>query len=195
MPDHAILPDSLPIHLISSQIETDWPWDLLLLADPDADMVRQYAKRSQIWVVAEHGQNIATMVLLPTRPLTLEIMNLAVSPEHQGRGLAKQLLQAAKAIAQEQGFLRLEVATGNSSLAPLALYQKAGFRLSHIEHDFFVKNYPEPIFENGIQCQNLIHLYQMIWADCQSLWLFTQVFASVDSWHWVFKPFGLGAIK
>ena len=33
----------------------------------------------------------------------------------------------------------------------MAFYQRYGFRVTSIDHDFFVKNYPEPIFENGIQ--------------------------------------------
>ncbi len=150
--------------LINLKSEHDWPWDLLLLADPNENMVRQYATRGQVWALQAHQHIIAVMVILPTRPQTIEIMNLAVAQSHQGQGLAKKLLAHAKEIAMQAAYTQLDVATGNSSLSQLALYQKAGFRISHIEHDFFVKHYAEPIFENGIQCQDLIHLSQTLSA-------------------------------
>ena len=33
-----------------------------------------------------------------------------------------------------------------------------GFRVTSIDYDFFVKNYPEPIFENGIQLFDMLRL-------------------------------------
>ncbi|MDA3948255.1 MAG: hypothetical protein PF508_03430 [Spirochaeta sp.] len=40
----------------------------------------------------------------------------------------------------------------------LAFYQRHGFRVTSIDHDFFVNNYPEPIFEDGIQLFDLLRL-------------------------------------
>ncbi|KHF37127.1 putative N-acetyltransferase YvbK [Paenibacillus sp. P1XP2] len=54
------------------------------------------------------------------------------------------------------------VRTGNSSLNQLGLYQKCGFRMVRIERDYFVNNYPEPIFENGIPCRDQIVLELML---------------------------------
>lgn len=52
----------------------------------------------------------------------------------------------------------LMIGTGNSSINQLALYQKCGFRVIGVERDFFINNYDEPIFENGIQCVDMIRL-------------------------------------
>lgn len=52
----------------------------------------------------------------------------------------------------------IEIGTGNSSIQELALYQKCGFRLKEIIHDYFVDNYDEPIFENSIQCRDMVLL-------------------------------------
>ena len=41
--------------------------------------------------------------------------------------------------------------------AELALYQKCGFRLSGIVTDSFA-DYPEPIYENGIRCIDMVML-------------------------------------
>ena len=40
----------------------------------------------------------------------------------------------------------------------LAFYQRHGFCVTSIDHDFFVKNYPEPIFEDGIQLVDMLRL-------------------------------------
>lgn len=39
-----------------------------------------------------------------------------------------------------------------------ALYQKCGFRIVGIDRDFFTDHYPEPIYENGIWCRDMIRL-------------------------------------
>lgn len=52
----------------------------------------------------------------------------------------------------------LVVGTGNSSFDQLALYQKCGFRMKGIIEDYFIEHYEEPIFENGIQCRDMIRL-------------------------------------
>ena len=37
-----------------------------------------------------------------------------------------------------------------------AFYQKLGFNMTEIRRDYFTQNYPEPIWENGIQCKHMI---------------------------------------
>ena len=82
-------------------------------------------------------------------------MNIAVIESCQGQGIGKQLLSEAVKIAERSGCKTIEVGTGNSSLAQLAFYQKAGFRITGVVRDFFVtKN----IIENGIRCRDMIRL-------------------------------------
>jgi aminoglycoside 6'-N-acetyltransferase I len=83
---------------------------------------------------------------------------MAISELFQGNGFGKQLLQFAEEISQQSGYKKLIIGTGNSSIAQLALYQKAGFEIVRIEKDFFVKNYKQPIMENGIPCKHMIIL-------------------------------------
>ncbi|GMQ30855.1 hypothetical protein [Algoriphagus confluentis] len=45
-----------------------------------------------------------------------------------------------------------------NNYSQLALYQKTGYEIVGIEKDFFIQNYPEPIFENGIPCKHKIIL-------------------------------------
>lgn len=97
-------------------------------------------------------------VLFPLSETTVEIKNIAVAENVRGQGYGRQLLQHALAESARRGFEFVEIGTGNSSLGQLALYQKCGFRLYAIDKDFFRKNYPEPIVENGIECRDMIRL-------------------------------------
>jgi hypothetical protein len=55
------------------------------------------------------------------------------------------------------GARQLEVGTGTFGYQ-LAFYQRHGFRVTSIDCDFFVKNYPEPILEDGIQLVDMLRL-------------------------------------
>lgn len=131
---------------------------LLLEADPSEERIASYLGRSDCYVADSAGEVIGVVVLLPTRPETVEIVNVAVAPDRRGQGIGKLLVMEAIRIAASDGYRVIEVGTGNSSLDQLALYQKCGFRITGIEIDHFVLHYPEPIVENGIPCRDMIRL-------------------------------------
>ncbi|SDJ16733.1 GNAT family N-acetyltransferase [Salimicrobium halophilum] len=133
----------------------DAPIELLLEADPSEKHIRDYVKRGVVYVAEEEGI-VGVFVLLPTRPGTIELVNIAVTEARRGEGIGKRLLEAAKEAAE--GYKRIEVGTGNSSTNQLSLYQKAGFRITGIDHDFFTIHYEETIWENGIWCRDMIRL-------------------------------------
>lgn len=134
------------------------PYALLYLADPSEDAVSDYLRRGDTFTVSLEGTVVAVMVLLPTRPFTLELVNLAVDPGWQRQGIARALIQFARQRAKALGFHLLEVGTGNSSCQALMLYQRCGFSICGIELDFFRHHYAEPIWEEGIECRHMIRL-------------------------------------
>ncbi len=133
---------------------------LLLLADPSRHIVDDYVKRGECFIAESDSKVIGVYVLLPTRPETVELVNIAVAEEQHGRGIGKLLVRDAIETAKTKGYKTIEVGTGNSSIGQLALYQKCGFRMIGVDIDFFIKHYPEEIFENGIQCRDMIRLSQ-----------------------------------
>jgi hypothetical protein len=40
----------------------------------------------------------------------------------------------------------------------MLLYQKCGFRIVGVDFDFFRRTHPEPIYENGIECRDMIRM-------------------------------------
>ncbi len=125
-------------------------------ADPDRDAVLSYIAGSTILVCLDNGEFVSVAVLMEKDEI-VELKNIAVLAEHQGKGIAKQMISEGKRLAKQFGAKVMEVGTGNSSLSQLALYQKCGFRMHSIDSDYF-KSYPEPIFENGIRCIDMVRL-------------------------------------
>lgn len=136
------------------------PMELLLLADPSRKLVEEYLKRGECYVAEVEENIVGTYVLLPTRPATVELVNIAVAEQHQGSGIGKKLVAHAIQQGREAGYQTMEIGTGNSSVGQLALYQKCGFRIMGVDRDFFLRHYDEAIFENGIQVIDMIRLSQ-----------------------------------
>ncbi|MFC5647854.1 GNAT family N-acetyltransferase [Paenibacillus solisilvae] len=136
------------------------PVELLLLADESPALVEEYIQRGQCFVAEADGVIIGEYVLLPTRPATVELVNIAVSPGWQGKGIGKQLVHHAVRHARELGYQTIEIGTGNSGFGQLALYQKCGFRMVGIDRDFYVRHYAQEIYENGIQLRDMVRLSQ-----------------------------------
>lgn len=136
------------------------PMNLLLTADPSPRIVEEYLKRGECYIAECSRRIIGVYVLLPTRPETVELVNLAIIDELHGKGIGKTLIMHAIQIAREKGYKTMELGTGNSSIGQLALYQKCGFRIVGVDSDFFIRHYQEAIFENGIPCRDMIRLSQ-----------------------------------
>ncbi|KGA97876.1 N-acetyltransferase [Alkalihalobacillus alcalophilus ATCC 27647 = CGMCC 1.3604] len=139
-------------------MEEEPPYDLLLLADPSLKLVQNYLDRGFCYLAFLENKLIGTYVLLPTRPETIELVNIAIKEEEQGKGFGKQLIKHSLEVARALSFKTVEIGTANSSVSQLALYQKCGFRLTGIDKDFFIRHYEEEIFENGIQAVDMIRL-------------------------------------
>ncbi|NQF12771.1 MULTISPECIES: GNAT family N-acetyltransferase [Brevibacillus] len=138
------------------------PMDLLFLADPSVRLVKDYLQRGQCYVAVLEESIVGVYVLIPTRPDTIELVNVAVDEAHHGKGIGKKLVLHSIEVAKSLGYKTIEVGTGNSSVDQLALYQKCGFRMSWIDRDFFLRHYEEEIYENGIQVVDMVRLSQDI---------------------------------
>lgn len=134
------------------------PYDLLLLADPSVEIIDDYITRGSCYAAYINNNTVGVVVMIKTRPLTLEIVNIAVDPAYQGKGIGKKLLSSAVAMAKKEKAKVLEIGTGNSSISQIALYQKCGFRIVGVDKDFFVKHYEGVIMENGIECIDMVRL-------------------------------------
>ena len=133
------------------------PLDLLLEADPSLDAIKRYLESSTCHVATVEEEIVGTYVIQPLDADVHELMNIAVAPAHQLKGIGARLLDHAIAKAREAGARRLELGTGTFGYQ-LTFYQGAGFRVVAVGRDYFLTHYDEPIYENGIQHKDRLRL-------------------------------------
>lgn len=146
------------IDVIIEQTKETIPNDLLLLSDPSEDVIAEYINLSIKFIARLNSRIVGALLLLKTRPKTMEIMNISVYEEYQNKGIGKQLITKAIEYAKDNKIETLEIGTGNPGLIQIMLYQKCGFRIVGVELDYFRKNHKEKIYENGIECRDMIRM-------------------------------------
>jgi len=140
------------------EINTNYPYELLLLADPSKELIDSYLEKGFCFIAKMREDVVGVFILLKTENETFEIMNIAVHENYQRKGIGRKLISHAIKEARKRNAKFIKIATGNSSIYQLAFYQKLGFKIESIEKDYFLNNYSKPIFENGIQCTDKIRL-------------------------------------
>ena len=137
----------------------EFPAKLLLEADPSAASISSYLKGSRSYIAKdEREQTIAACVLGETSIGVVEIFNIAVDPKSRARGVGTGLLSFVIEQMRSAGIERIELGTGSFGYQ-LTFYQRLGFRVSSVLKDHFLKNYADPIYENGIQHKDMLRLY------------------------------------
>lgn len=121
------------------------PIDLLLEADPSEASITTYLSDSWCFTASDKGQILGVCAVKFQNSTLAEIYNVSVYPEHQGRGIGSELLKFALANLPMKGIKRVELGTGTFGYQ-LTYYQRLGFRVESVVKDYFLLNYPEPIF-------------------------------------------------
>ena len=133
------------------------PLALLLLADPNEAKVRFYVEHSRCFLALRNGVVAGACVVQAREAGGHELMNIAVDPAMQKAGIGTALLRWVIDVYRKAGARRLKVGTGSFGYQ-LAFYQRQGFRVSAIDRDFFIDNYPEPVIEDGIRLLDMLRL-------------------------------------
>ena len=134
------------------------PYKLLLLADETIEAINRYINDSEIFIFENDNETIGVYVLQKISDDTIEIKNIAVDTKHQGRGIGKLLLRDASLRAKAKGFKTIVIGTGDIATKQLRLYQKEGFEIFGLKKGFYTDNYPNPIYENGVQLKDMVML-------------------------------------
>ena len=139
------------------KLETDQKkyLDLLLLADEQENMVDRYLERGSMYVLEDDGVR-AECVVTDEGNGILELKNIAVAPDFQGRGYGKAMVAFLVQTYTEQHTV-LQVGTGDSS-STIPFYESCGFRRHHLVKNFFTDHYDHPIYEGGVQLVDMVYL-------------------------------------
>lgn len=138
--------------------DNQYPMNLLLLADETVEAIEKYLYDSDVYSVWNGVEEIAVFCLYMEDAKTVEIKNIAVSTAYQNKKIGSFLLQAIKNLAKEQQFETLIVGTADTGEAQIRFYERNGFVLYDTRKNFFLDNYPSPIFENGKRLVDMVLL-------------------------------------
>ena len=133
--------------------------ELLLLADEEERMIDKYLERGQMFVLDDEGIK-AECVVTQEGDNIIEIKNIAVYPKYQKKGYGKKLIEFIET-KYKNDFDIIRVGTGDSKLT-IPFYENCGFKRSYCIKDFFVNNYENPIYEDGIRLKDMVYLEKNI---------------------------------
>ena len=135
--------------------DQEMPYDLLLLADETIDGINTYIFDSYVYIVKEDDLIIAAFCLSEFNRDTIELENIAVSEDLQGKGVGTFIISYIKRAYKSQ-FKTLIVGTADCALKQINFYEKNGFVKYDIRKSFFIEKYDKPIIENGVQLKDMI---------------------------------------
>lgn len=115
---------------------------LLLLADEQEDMIDRYLERGSMYVLEDDGVK-AECVVTDEGGGVLELKNIAVEPDFQGKGYGKALVDFLIRTYAGQ-YMLLQVGTGDSP-STIPFYESCGFCRHHLVKNFFTDHYDHPI--------------------------------------------------
>ena len=143
--------------IIKEISEKDVPMSMLLHADPSESCIAAYFPGAQCFGAFVHDSLVGVCVTNLNKSSVWEIFNIVVVPKWQQQGIGTRLLESVISHFRDSGEKSLELGTGTFGYQ-LLLYQRFGFRVVSIRENFFVDNYPEPIFEQGVQLRDMLRL-------------------------------------
>lgn len=128
--------------------------DLLLLADPYEVMIDKYLDKSTMYALYDNDELTCIAVVNEISKETCELKNIATYEHFQNRGYASKMINHILDVYSKK-YSSMIVGTAESGIP---FYEKFGFVYSHKVKNFFVDNYPEPIFEGESQCVDMLYL-------------------------------------
>jgi predicted N-acetyltransferase YhbS len=135
--------------------------ELFELAEDSAAQLDSYLHAGRVLVAVSDSNVVGHLQLVDRDPGRVELTNMAVRPEWQGRGVGARLVRAAVEAVAAAGAGLLLVATAAADVGNLRFYQRQGFRLRSVERDAFT---PAAGYPPGLEIDG-IPLRDRVWLD------------------------------
>ena len=128
--------------------------DLLLEADPSKDMINNYLKNGELFVLTYKDDVACIAVVTKIDEDTVELKNIATKKEFRGNGYGKKMLKYL-ADNYKQKYKKMLVGTTENNIP---FYVKQGFdKYEKTIKNFFVDNYDEEIWDGDLHCADMYY--------------------------------------
>lgn len=81
-----------------------------------------------------------------------QILNIAVAPEHRGRGVGRMLLERAIIVARDKGAEALILEVRVSNLAAIGLYDRYGFERYYVRKRYYEGKEDAVLMKKALTC-------------------------------------------
>ena len=128
--------------------------DLLLEADPSKDMINDYLKDGELFVLTYKEKVACVAVVIKIDDETIELKNIATKEEYRGQGYGKKMLKYL-ADNYKQKYNKMLVGTSENNIP---FYVKQGFdKYEKTIKNYFVDNYDEEIIDGDVHCIDMYY--------------------------------------
>ena len=134
--------------------------DMLLMADPQRDMIESYLDNSEMFALINGGDVCAVCVVELLKNRKCELKNIVTRKKDRGKGYAKYMIRH---ICEHYGNQcdTMYAGTGNCKKT-LEFLGKCGFVNSHMVANYYPEHYREPIYEEGVRLTDKIYLKKQL---------------------------------
>jgi ribosomal protein S18 acetylase RimI-like enzyme len=135
--------------------------ELFELAEDSPAQLDSYLESGRVLVAVAGRDVVGHLQLVDRDGDRVEVTNMAVRPEWQGRGIGSRLLRAALGLVRrERPRATMLVATATADVGNLRFYQRQGFRMQSVERDAFTPatGYPPGLLVDGVELRDRIWL-------------------------------------
>lgn len=128
--------------------------NLLLDADPDIDIVKEYLEYGDLYVGIVDNKPVCEIVITKYDETTCELKNIATLPEYRGKGYASELIKYVFEVYKAK-YEKMVVGTTENMIP---FYVLNGFRTyHHTIKNFFIDNYKEEVWDGDFQCIDMYY--------------------------------------
>ncbi len=115
------------------KLNEEWIVRYFELEDPDREMLNDpqgaiLDRGGKIFVAERNGEVVGCCALLAAHAGEFEVAKMAVSPNCQGSGIGKRVLQCVIQAARDSGATRLTLETNRKLAVAIGLYESVGFQ-------------------------------------------------------------------
>ena len=128
--------------------------DLLLEADPSKDMINNYLKDGELFILTYKDDVACIAVVIKIDEDTAELKNIVTTKEYRGNGYGKKMLKYL-VDNYKQKYKKMLVGTSENNIP---FYVKQGFdKYEKTVKNFFIDNYKEEIWDGELHCTDMYY--------------------------------------
>jgi ribosomal-protein-alanine N-acetyltransferase len=120
----------MPEVLAVEEQNFEFPWS-------EDDFIRCLRQRNCIGMVAEHEERVVGMMIYELHKNRLHVLNFAVHPDYQRRGVGGQMLSKLVGKLSHQRRTRILLEVRETNLSAQLFFRSQGFRAIAVLRDFY----------------------------------------------------------